>query len=321
MARIARVSTATISRALNKPQAVSVATRLRVQQAIDASGYVPNLLAGGLASSRSRLVAALVPAIATSMFNQTIESMALALASAGYLVVLGLTGYEEHGAAGTVDALLARRPDALILTRSPTEPQIRRRLRASGVTIIETWDLPPRPLDVAIGFSHERAGRALADFVLERGYRRPLLITHGLARGRTRMQGFMARFRERGLRAPFCDLCEALPFAIDGRARLGMFLDAGRRADVVVCSSDSLAQEVMMEALARGLSVPGDLGVIGFGANEPVLATALPLTTVRIDGAEIGRRAAQVLLMRSQGREPPQRRIDVGFEILARSSA
>jgi LacI family transcriptional regulator, gluconate utilization system Gnt-I transcriptional repressor len=88
-----------------------------------------------------------------------------------------------------------------------------------------------------------------------------------------------------------------------------------------LCSSDSLAQSVLMEALSRGLAVPQDLGVIGFGANEPVLATALPLTTVRIDGAEIGRRAAQVLLMRSQGKRPTRRRIDVGFEILARASA
>jgi LacI family gluconate utilization system Gnt-I transcriptional repressor len=130
----------------------------------------------------------------------------------------------------------------------------------------------------------------------------------------------MARFKELGLPAPACDICEALPFSIDGRERLAAYLDAGGNADVVLCSSDSLAQGVLMEALARGLAVPKDLGVIGFGANEPVLATALPLTTVRIDGAEIGRRAAQVLLMRSQGRRP-QRRIDVGFEILARASA
>jgi LacI family transcriptional regulator, gluconate utilization system Gnt-I transcriptional repressor len=321
VARRAGVSTATISRALNTPQAVSAATRLHVQAAIEATGYVPNLLAGGLASNRSRLVAALVPAIATSLFNQTIESMALALASAGYLVVLGLTGYEDGGSAPTVNALLARRPDALILTRSPEDPKVRRRLRDSGVTIIETWDLPQRPLDIAIGFSHAQAGRALADFVLERGYRRPLLITHGLARGRARLLSFMMRFKELGLPAPACDICEALPFSIDGRERLGTFLDGGGKADVVLCSSDSLAQSVLMEALSRGLAVPQDLGVIGFGANEPVLATALPLTTVRIDGAEIGRRAAQVLLMRSQGKRPTRRRIDVGFEILARASA
>lgn len=321
VARIAGVSTATVSRALNHPKAVSAGARLRVQRAVDSTGYVPNLLAGGLASNRSRLVAALVPAIATSMFNQTIESMALALACEGYLVVLGLTGYEEGGEAHTVNALLARRPDALILTRSPHDPLVRRRLRDSGVTIIETWDLPPRPLDIAIGFSHEQAGRALADFVLARGYRQPLLISHGLSRGRVRMQGFMTRFKELGLPAPACDICAASPFAIDGRERLAAYLQAGSRADVVLCSSDAVAQGVLMEALSRGLSVPKDLGVIGFGANEPVLATALPLTTVRIDGAEIGRRAAQVLLMRSQGRRPPQRRIDVGFEILARASA
>ena len=321
VARLAGVSTATISRALNNPDVVTPQTRERVQRAIAATGYVPNLLAGGLASSRSRLVAVLVPGIATSLFNETIEAISLALASAGYLVVLGLTGYEPEVSDSTVTSLLARRPDALILTSAPTDARTRARLRQSGVTIIETWDLPKKPLDIAIGFSHRQAGSALADFIAERGYRRPLLITHGLARGRARMQGILARCQELRLATPECDVCLERPFAIDGRQRLARYLDHGGRADVVLCSSDLVAQGVLAEAARRGLRCPEDLAVIGFGATGSSALTTPALTTVRIDGAAIGQRAAEVLLQRSRGAQPASRRVDVGFQIVVRASA
>ena len=321
VARVAGVSTATISRALNSPQVVTPETRERVQRAIESTGYVPNLLAGGLAAKRSRLVAALVPGIATSFFNATIEAISRALASAGYLVVLGLTGYESEGADATITSLLSRRPDALILTSAPADARTRARLRRAHLTVIETWDLPRKPLDVAIGFSHWDAGRALADFVVERGFGRPLVITHGLSRGRARMEGFLERCRELRVRAPSCDVCVTAPFSIDGRERLGRFLDQGGRADVVLCSSDLIAQGVLAEAARRGLSCPGDLAVVGFGNTESSALTVPALTTVRIDGTAIGERAAEVLLRRSRGQQPATRRIDIGFEIIARESA
>ena len=321
VARVAGVSTATISRALNNAQMVTPQTRSRVDSAIAKTGYVPNLLAGGLASNRSRLVAALVPGIATSLFNETIESMSLTLGAAGYLVVLGITGYDPQGMNDAVTSLLSHRPDALILTSSPADPAIRRRLRGARLTIIETWDLPRTPVDVAIGFSHRRAGQALAEFVRDQGYRRPLIMTHALRRGRARMEGFLEYWRKHDLPQPVCDVSSAAPFAIDGRERLACFLDAGGRADVVLCSSDRLACTVFAEARARGLRVPEDLAVIGFGASDSSMLAVPALTSVRVDGAKIGRRAAEVLISRTRGVAVPERRIDIGFEILKRDTA
>jgi len=321
VARVARVSTATISRALNNAQMVSPQTRSRVESAIAKTGYVPNRLAGGLASKRSRLVAVLVPSIAASLFNETIEAMSLALGSAGYLVMLGITGYEPEGMNHAVTSLLSHRPDALILTSSPADQAIRRRLRTAGVTVIETWDLPRAPLDVAIGFSHRRAGQALAQFAIQSGYRRPLIVTHGLSRGRARMEGFLENWSGRNLSPPVCDISPVAPFAIDGRKRLADFLDAGGRADVVLCSSDQVAYAVFAEARARGLRVPEDLAVIGFGASDSSMLAVPALTSVRIDGTEIGRRAAEILILRARGGQPAVRRIDTGFEILKRDTA
>ena len=319
VSRLAGVSTATISRAINSPDMVASATRERVRRAIEATGYVPNLLARGLASSRTKLIAVLVPGIAASLLNETIEAMTLELASAGYMVVLGLARGEAE-MSETLNALLARRPDGLILTSSEQSPAIRRRLKTSGVTVIEIWDLPLRPLDVTIGFSHEAAGRAIADYVVGRGYRRALVISSNLPRARLRMKGFVDGCRDHGLEPPACDVRETDSFSINGRERLAHHLDQGGRPDVVVCSSDLVALGVLAEAAARGVATPAQLAVMGFGASEASAYTYPALTTVRIDGGEIGKQAAQVMIARSKGETLARRRINVGFEIIARDS-
>jgi LacI family gluconate utilization system Gnt-I transcriptional repressor len=321
VSRLAKVSSATISRVLNNPHMVAEATRDRVFAAIRESGYVPNLLAGGLASSRSRLVAAFVPGIAASIFNGTIEAMTRELAAAGYLVVLGLMSDRADEMDRTITSILSRRPDGLILTSAESSVQIRKRLKAAKVTVIETWDLPARPVDVAIGFSHEEVGRAVARLVAEKGYRSPLLITADSRRALARMQGFVDEAVELGLGPVLSDVTSyAASGTINGGERFARALDGGSRPDVVVCGSDAIAQGVLGEALARRLSVPKDVGVIGFGGSEQGAFTRPPLTTVRIDGRAIGRQAAQVLIDRAKGQDPARRRIDVGFEIVLRDS-
>jgi LacI family transcriptional regulator, gluconate utilization system Gnt-I transcriptional repressor len=321
VSRLARVSSATVSRVLNNPEMVAEATRERVFVAIRDTGYVPNLLAGGLASNRSRLVAAFVPGIAASIFNETIEAMTRELAAAGYLVVLGLMSDQPEEMDRTITSILSRRPDALILTSAESSTQIRKRLKAAEVTVIETWDLPPRPIDLAIGFSHEAVGRALARLVAEKGRRSPLIITADSRRALARMQGFLKEAQELGLEPVRCDVsAHSTSGAINGAERFSKALADGARPDVVVCGSDAIAQGVLGEALARRLSVPGDVGVVGFGGSELGAFTRPPLTTVRIDGHAIGRQAAQVLVGRAKGIEPPRRRIDVGFEIVLRQS-
>jgi LacI family gluconate utilization system Gnt-I transcriptional repressor len=105
------------------------------------------------------------------------------------------------------------------------------------------------------------------------------------------------------------------------RTALGAFLSGGGRADIVVCSSDWLADASVLEARARGLDVPGDLAVFGFGDMHVSHEGAMPMSTVRIDGAVIGHTAAAMLLDRAAGREVKQPIVDVGFEIINRQSA
>jgi len=321
VARLAGVSTATVSRFVNEPRVVAAATAERIRSAIAATGYIPNRLAGGLASSRSGLVAALVPDLALSVFNTTIDAMVDELSADGEIVMLGLTGIDNSRMASLIEAALSRRVDAIILTGIVEDPALRARLRARHATIVETWGLPDDPIDVAIGFSHRAVGREVARFAHGRGYRNAHLLSATGARATERREGFISEWQALGADAPSVDLIEAQTRFGHARGAFRAMRSLPRMPDLVVCSSDWLAQGLLVEALAAGLRVPDELAVIGFG-NLTIAADMRPtITTVDIDGARIGREAIAVLRRREAGEEIAPRTIDVGFRMMVRESA
>ncbi|MEO6184764.1 MAG: LacI family DNA-binding transcriptional regulator [Steroidobacteraceae bacterium] len=317
----AGVSTATVSRFYNNPAIVAPATAARIRAAIDATGYVPNLLAGGLASNRSRLVAVLVPEIAQSIFNDTIEAMTAELSLDGHVVMLGLTGTGNARMPQLIDAALSRRADAMILTGIITDAATRERLRQRTVTVIETWGMPEDPIDIAVGFSHLAVGRDVARFLHGRGYTRPMLAVAEGARARQRRDGFLEEWRNTGHK-PAVVIDVPLPTRF-GHSRLvwRQLAQLDPLPDVIVCGSDVLAQGVMIEAQAAGIRVPDQLAVVGFG-NMAIAGDMRPsITTVDVDGARIGREAVAVLRRRASGERIVQKVIDVGFRLIARESA
>ena len=321
VAKLAGVSAITISRALNTPDRVSPETLARVREAVSRTGYVPNLLAGGLASNRSRLVAALVPTIAGSVFLDTVQALTDTLAAGGYQLMLGQSGYTGAREDALIDAIVGRRPDGIVLTGLLGSPEGRRRLLASGIPVVETWDLTPTPIDMLVGFSHDKVGAGAAAYLYGRGYRRPAIVTADDHRAGLRRAGFESWMHEHGIkRVPACVV--AAPSTLgNGRAGLRELLSRKPRIDAVLCSSDVLAHGVLTEAQAQGLEVPRQLAVMGFGDLGFSAHTHPPLTTVHIDGAAIGTQAARFIMARVEGRDPGPRIRDIGFSIVERSSA
>ena len=316
----AGVSTATVSRFINNPDVVAAATGERIRAAIDETGYIPNLVAGGLASSKSRLVAVLIPNLTNSIFNDTIEAMVEELSAGGITVMLGLTGPHEIQAEQMIRAAISRRADAIISTGPINEP-IKALVRRSRVTFLQVWELPEDPVDIAVGFSHPDAGRDIARFLMGRGYQRPHLVTANGTRARMRSAGFKEEWLAQGGHAPS-------EGEVDIPSRFGharrVFAEIRRldvQPDVVVCGSDYLAQGLIVEAQTSGLRVPDDLAVVGFG-NTSVAGEMRPtITTVDIDGRRIAREAIAAIQRRTRELAPGERRIDVGFRLIARESA
>lgn len=316
VAREAGVSLITASRALGNPRIVSAATIERVREAVRKTGYIPNLLAGGLKSKRSMTVAGLVPIISVPQFLPTVQALTEALDAQGYQLVLGQTGYDHAREDRLVDALLGRRPDGIVVTGLLQSEATREKLRRIGIPVVETWDMSERPVDMAVGFSHLKVGSAVAGFFLSRGWRRLGIATGDDQRALQRRDGFLAAA---GADVPCATVPAPSNLAL-GRRGLAELLQKEPKLEAVYCSSDGLAQGVLVEAAARGLRVPQDLVICGFGDADFAAHLRPSLTTVHVDGPEIGRRAAQLIVARCNGDAIAQPLVDLGFRIVERES-
>jgi len=320
VAKLAGVAPITASRALNTPKQVSAEVLRKVSDAVARTGYVPNLLAGGLASTRSRLVAAVVPTIAGPVFQETVQSLTEALAERGYQLMLGQAGYAGGREDALLEAIIGRRPDGIVLTGIMHSAQGRRRVLASGIPVVETWDLTPTPIDMLVGFSHVEVGRAVAAYLHGNGRRRPAVVAGDDERALRRTDAFRAAAHALGMAEPRVVAVPAPTTLKSGRLALAALLRESNDIDAVFCSSDLLALGVMTEARVQGLKVPQQLAVVGFGDLAFAADLDPALSTVRIRGDAIGRQAAQFIVDRVEGREVPERVIDIGFSIIQRQS-
>lgn len=321
VARLAGVAPITASRALNTPARVSPDVLERVRDAVQRTGYVPNRLAGGLASSRSRLVAALVPTISGPVFLEMVQSLTESLAAHGYQLMLGQTGYAPNREDALLEAIIGSRPDGIVLTGIMHSAEGRRRLLAAGIPVVETWDLTSTPIDMLVGFSHARAARAVVEFLHARGRRRLAVLSGDDERAQRRNRAFVDAAQALGMAPVAVALVPAPTTVKSGRAGLDELLRAQPQPDAVFCSSDLLALGVLTEAQARGLAIPQQLAVVGFGDLAFAADLHPALTTVRIDGTAIGQHAARFIVERAEGLDPGAPVVDIGFSIVERASA
>lgn len=320
VAEIAGVSAITVSRAINTPDKVAPETLEKVRKAIETTGYVPNLLAGGLASRSSKLIAAIVPSIANLVYSSTIRLFSKSLSKAGYQVILGDSGYPEVLEEELVRTILSRRPDGIFLTGVDHSPSCRNLLLAANIPIVETWDLTPSPLDIVIGFNHIDVGHAVAKFILSKNFKKVGFVTANDARALLRQRSTLEILGQHGVSDIYQTTVPAPTTMEYGRIGARQILEEGFDKGVIFCTSDTLAQGVLAEIQSREIAIPKTIAVIGFGDQVFAPHTYPALTTVRIDRERIGQEAAEALLSRIQNRPIKNRVIDIGFSIIERES-
>ena len=321
VARAAGLSPMTVSRALNNPQLVRASTIEKVKAAVSITGYIPNMLAGGLASRRSKLIAVVVPQINNAMFVDTIQAISDALEARGYHMLLCVAGYGDETETDRVSALLSRRPDGVVLTGIHHAPELRKIILNAQIPVVEIWDLTPTPLDMLIGFSHEKIGAATGEYLLRQGHTRFALIWAGDRRAAQRKKGLYEVIQ----RQPGCHIDEIvvpLPASMEaGRAGLRAILAQGAPVDAVVCSSDTLAQGAIMEAMSQGITVPEQLAVMGFGDLALAAHNVPSITTIGVDSWKMGQEAATLLADKIEGKGMGGQIVDIGFTLIERESA
>lgn len=319
--RIAGVSQVTVSRALNDPSKVSPATLRKVNEAITVTGFVPNALAGALASSRSRLVGTLVPSITNIVYASAIQSFTRVMREHGYQIMLSESGYDPEEEEALIATHISRRPDAMLLVGTRHTAASRKMLLAPGIPVVEIWDITDTPVDLCVGFSHIKAGTSVARTFFEAGYRRAGVVSTPDERAVRRKNAFAAEF----FRLSGTPVAEAVHDDVAsltaGRECLARLLDEdGFESGIVFCSSDVMAKGAVVEAQSRGIAVPGTIGIVGFGDQDFAAFMYPSLSSVRIDRDALGTIAAEAILRRFNNDPVPDPVVEVGFEIIQRES-
>ncbi|WP_233837887.1 LacI family DNA-binding transcriptional regulator [Paraburkholderia sp. ZP32-5] len=328
VAERAGVSKMTVSRVL-AGRNVSQATRERVQKVIDELGYVADAAAGALSSGRSEFVAVLVPSLSSSNFSDTVRGLNAALTPHGLQLLLGDTDYRLEQEEALVRSMLRHQPRCVALTGSRHTEATRTLLQRAGIPVVEMWDLPSDPIDTVVGFSNSAAARAMVRHLHERGYRRIGFIAGASERDRRgydRMRGYLAEMKALGLGEPRVIRLGDSPITMShGAPAIAALLDTWPDTDAVMCVSDMSAFGAIMECHRRGLSVPDDIAVAGFGNFEVSWCCQPKITTVSVDAYGIGKRAGETLLAALADREngDTQRRkpVKIDFTVIPRESA
>ncbi|MEH3145793.1 MAG: LacI family DNA-binding transcriptional regulator [Methylobacterium frigidaeris] len=319
VAREAQVGESTVSRVLRSHGSFSQKTRSQVEAAVARLGYVPNRIAGTLASTGSRLIGIVIPSLSNIVFPDLLRGATGVLEADGFQSVIGVTDYDQDREEALVASLLSWRPAGLLVTGLEHNPGTVRSLRASGVRVVELLDVDEPGLDIVVGYSNRAAGAASARHLVGRGYRRIAYLGHDLSRDRRaakRLAAFREALAEAGL--PLADEERVpAPSSVEaGRSGLERLLARAPDLDAVYFSNDDMALGGYFHCLARGLSVPGQLALFGYNGLDVGRLMPQPLATIRTPRVEAGATAAR--LVRAGG--PPEV-VDLGFELIEGATA
>lgn len=306
------VSEMTVSRVLRNRGDVSHATRERVLEAAKTLGYVPNKIAGALASQRVNLVAVIIPSLRNMVFPEVMAGISGVLENTDLQPVVGVTDYMPEKEERVLYEMLSWRPSGVIVAGlEHTEASIAM-LKASGIPVVEIMDTDGKPIDCAVGISHRRAGREMARAILKQGYQRigflgtKMPLDH---RARKRFEGFTEALAKEGVEIVTQEFYSGGSALAKGREMTRAMLEREPELDFLYYSNDMIAAGGLMELLDQGIDIPGQIGIAGFNGVE--LLDGLPRRVATMDAcrSEIGTKAAQVIAARVENPEAEIERI------------
>ena len=299
VARLAKVSTATVSRALTLPHKVKPLTLNRVQQAVQTLGYVAHGAARALASRRTRTIGAVIPTIDNAIFANTVHALQKTLDEAGYMLLLASHEFDAEIEVRATRALIERGVDAMMLVGGSRSDEVYKLLRAKRIPFVATCLLKPEAPWPTVGWDNHAEAARVADYLLDIGHRRFGIIAGITAdndRAADRVAGYRAALARRGVALTDACVIEK-PYTVpEGRAAMAALMRLSQPPTAVLCGNDILAFGALQECLWRSVCVPQEISITGFDDIEMAAHCYPGITTVHVPAYEVGRRAATVLL-------------------------
>jgi LacI family gluconate utilization system Gnt-I transcriptional repressor len=298
------VSEMTVSRVLRNRGEVSAATRERVLAAARALGYVPNKIAGALASQRVNLVGVIIPSLSNMVFPEVLSGISEVLDDTGLQPVMGVTHYSPAREEAVLYEMLSWRPTGIIIAGIEHSPATRAMLDAAGAPVVEIMDTDGTPVDSVVGISHRKAGRDMAAAILAAGYRRIGFLGTTMPedhRARKRMEGFEEALAEAGLRLRDREFYSGGSALRKGREMTETILTRSPDLDFLYYSNDMIGAGGLLWCLERGIDVPGRLGLAGFNGIDLLEGLPRRLATMDACRRQIGRLAAEIVAGKRPG--------------------
>ena len=298
------VSEMTVSRVLRNRGDVSEATRERVLDAARRLGYVPNKIAGALASQRVNLVGVIIPSLSNMVFPEVMTGISEVLDGTDLQPVVGVTNYLPEREEAVLYEMLSWRPTGIIIAGLEHGEVGRAMLAASGIPVVEIMDIDGTPVDSAVGISHRRAGRQMAEAILAAGYRRIAFLGTQMPndhRARKRLEGFEEALGKAGVQLVDREYYSGGSALLKGREMTEAVLKRRPDVDFLYYSNDMIGAGGLLYCLDKGLDVPGKIGLAGFNGVE--LLDGLPRRLATMDACrlEIGRKAAEIVAGKHPG--------------------
>ncbi|QFT34510.1 HTH-type transcriptional regulator GntR [Labrenzia sp. THAF82] len=308
VAKLANVSTMTVSKVLRGTGAISKQTRTRVFEAADQLGYVPNRLAGSLSARKSMLVAVLIPSIADTVYAEIISSLHSLLDQASLSIFIAESLMDPDVEERQVQELLSLRPAFLVRSGGiASTERTKILLQRFGVPHIQIWDGDDPQGQATVGPSHVEAGKIAASHFLELGLRKVAYIgaeTHKDICASRRMESFIGDMTAAGAETRVLTEPDLPRQAESGELLTHRLLEDGLQVDGIFYLNDAMAIGGLRVLLKAGFRVPEDVRVMGFNGTSREQTINTRLTTISTNGHELGQTVAKAILENIGGRLP-----------------
>jgi len=309
VARMANVSTATVSRCLNSPDKVGKTTRETVMNAVNALGYSPNFGARALAAKRTNTVGAVIPTMDNAIFARGLQAFEEELNSLGMTLLVASSNYLPDREEEQIKTLVARGADALLLIGYDRDPSVYEFLARQSIPMVIAWAYQSNSSMHAIGFDNRAAVRSMTHHILDLGHKRLGFISAPQStndRARERVLGARDALTEKGFAPSALSVVEMNYSISNGGTALAELLRKDTDITAVLCGNDVLAVGALKMAKKLGLSVPRDLSITGFDDIEISTIADPEITTVHVPHRQMGRKAAQYLAQFINDKSQPE---------------
>lgn len=303
------VSEMTVSRVLRNKGDVSEATRIKVQDAAKRLGYVPNKIAGALASQRVNLVAVIIPSLGNMVFPEVLSGISETLDDTNLQPVVGVTNYLPEKEEKVLFEMLSWRPSGVIIAGLEHTEASRAMLSQADIPVVEIMDVDGEAIDANVGISHRRAGRIMAEEILKAGYKQigflgtKMPLDH---RARKRFEGFTQTLAKSGIEIADQEFYSGGSALAKGREMTQAMLNRTPDIDFLYYSNDMIGAGGLLYLLEKGVDIPTQIGLAGFNGVELLDGLPRQLATMDACRRDIGQKAAEIIARRNVDPTEPE---------------